>query len=431
MNDQLVLKVLLVSFSLLIFRAAAGRKEVFGVRGSSILLDPEYTDDLTHHGIVWAFDGGTGSVINIVDYVPGYYKVQPSKQFQFRLDYNPSNGSLLLKNPQPRDQGVYTFAVDGNWKTSVNLRLIEPLSEPVIISKSVNATIELTCQVSSGRPSSILWRTDSDVIESGQHYQLRDNNSTLIISEVSRSDCRIYFCSVENPVSKNTTSYSVDGFGLLQRYYLTKGLSIAVAPAVVTTSIITCRIAFSSNAEKCLPFLKYGLQILVYVFLIALFAYWIAFGETSTIVLVMFVVLCLLLVLTVLLIMASFSRFKDTLKSKTCILTVLGLLATSGEIAVLCLTVSLIAEVTSPGDKGCELAAKLRSNFTIAAYVSIAFLLALILHAILTKWNKRRSRNQPPNLDANNVDGQEKGELIDLGKEKLSSESTVSTEELP
>ncbi|XP_072405920.1 uncharacterized protein [Chiloscyllium punctatum] len=415
MNDLLALKVLLVSFSLT-FRPAAGRKEVFGVRGSSILLDPEYTDDLTHRGIVWTFNGSTRSLVNIVDYVPGYYKVEPSKQFQSRLHYNPSNGSLLLKNLQPHDQGVYTFAVDENWKMSANLRLIEPLSEPVIIPKSVNATIVLTCQVSLGRPSSILWWTDSDVIESGQHYQLRDNNRTLIVSEVSKSDCRIYFCSVENPVSKNTTSYSVYSF---ERHYLTKGLSIAVAAVVVTTSIITCRIAFCSNAEKRLYFLKYGLQIMVYVLLIALFAYWIAVGETSTIVLVMLVVLCLLLILTVLLLMASFGRFKETLKSKTCILTVLGVLAMSGEIAVLCLTASLIAEVTSPVDKGCELAAKLRSNFTIAAYVSIAFLLAFILRTILTKWNKRRLRNQPPNLDANNVDVQQEGELIDQGKEKL------------
>ncbi|XP_072405922.1 uncharacterized protein [Chiloscyllium punctatum] len=327
MNDLLALKVLLVSFSLT-FRPAAGRKEVFGVRGSSILLDPEYTDDLTHRGIVWTFNGSTRSLVNIVDYVPGYYKVEPSKQFQSRLHYNPSNGSLLLKNLQPHDQGVYTFAVDENWKMSANLRLIE-------------------------------------------------------------------------------------------RHYLTKGLSIAVAAVVVTTSIITCRIAFCSNAEKRLYFLKYGLQIMVYVLLIALFAYWIAVGETSTIVLVMLVVLCLLLILTVLLLMASFGRFKETLKSKTCILTVLGVLAMSGEIAVLCLTASLIAEVTSPVDKGCELAAKLRSNFTIAAYVSIAFLLAFILRTILTKWNKRRLRNQPPNLDANNVDVQQEGELIDQGKEKL------------
>ncbi|GCC38559.1 hypothetical protein chiPu_0017074, partial [Chiloscyllium punctatum] len=393
-----------------------GRKEVFGVRGSSILLDPEYTDDLTHRGIVWTFNGSTRSLVNIVDYVPGYYKVEPSKQFQSRLHYNPSNGSLLLKNLQPHDQGVYTFAVDENWKMSANLRLIEPLSEPVIIPKSVNATIVLTCQVSLGRPSSILWWTDSDVIESGQHYQLRDNNRTLIVSEVSKSDCRIYFCSVENPVSKNTTSYSVYSF---ERHYLTKGLSIAVAAVVVTTSIITCRIVFCSNAEKRLYFLKYGLQIMVYVLLIALFAYWIAVGETSTIVLVMLVVSCLLLILTVLLLMASFGRFKETLKSKTCILTVLGVLAMSGEIAVLCLTASLIAEVTSPVDKGCALAAKLRSNVTIAAYVSIAFLLALVLRTILTKWNKRRLRNQPPNLDANNVDVQQEGELIDQGKEKL------------
>ncbi|XP_060706842.1 uncharacterized protein LOC132832737 [Hemiscyllium ocellatum] len=427
MNGQLALKALLLSFclTLLTFRAAAGRKEVFGVRGSSILLDPDYTDDLTHRAIVWAFNGSNRRLVNIVDYVPGYDKAEPSKQFQSRLLYNPLNGSLLLKNLQPRDQGIYTFIVDDIWKMSANLRLIEPLSGPLITSKSVNATIELTCQVSLGRPSSILWWTDSDMIESGQHYQLRDNNSTLIISEVSKSVCRIYFCSVENPVSKNTTSYSVDSFGLLQSHYLTNGLSIAAASAaaaVVLMEVVTCRITLCSNAGKCLHFLKYGLQIMVYVFLIALFAYWITVGETSIIMLVMVVVLCMLLILTVLLMMASFGRFRKTLESKTWIVTVLDVLAMSGKITLLCLTASCIAVVASSGDKGCELAAKLRSNVTIAAYASIAFLLALILHAIyqqITKWFKRRSRNQRPDPSANNMDEQEENELIDLGKVKL------------
>ncbi|GCB82187.1 hypothetical protein scyTo_0021551 [Scyliorhinus torazame] len=134
---------------------------------------------------------------------------KPHEHFRDRLYFNETNGSMMLKNLTIGDQGIYAITVDDYWKWSAELELIEPLLVPFINETKVNTTIELTCSLSVGEASSVLWWKDNKVITNGQRYQLVQNNSTLIISQAKGSNCGNYICTMENLVSKTNCSHTL------------------------------------------------------------------------------------------------------------------------------------------------------------------------------------------------------------------------------
>ncbi|XP_041069084.1 HEPACAM family member 2-like isoform X1 [Carcharodon carcharias] len=217
-----------------------GQEEVFGVDGSSPLLDPKIGADLSKSDVVWEFTGSDRRLLTILDYVPNYSKLEPNEQFKLRLRFNVSTGSLRIINATSRDQGVYKITVDGKLRGSRVLKLIEPLSEPLINDSCVNTTIELTCQVSLGNASSIQWWKDGEMIVNGQHYQLVQNNSTLIISEANKSAYGNYTCNVENPVSKSSHTLSVNG----QECEPAASVQMIVIPVVVVLLLLLAVVIF-------------------------------------------------------------------------------------------------------------------------------------------------------------------------------------------
>ncbi|XP_041069085.1 uncharacterized protein LOC121291660 isoform X2 [Carcharodon carcharias] len=107
-----------------------GQEEVFGVDGSSPLLDPKIGADLSKSDVVWEFTGSDRRLLTILDYVPNYSKLEPNEQFKLRLRFNVSTGSLRIINATSRDQGVYKITVDGKLRGSRVLKLIGQECEP-------------------------------------------------------------------------------------------------------------------------------------------------------------------------------------------------------------------------------------------------------------------------------------------------------------
>ncbi|XP_072331501.1 hepatic and glial cell adhesion molecule-like [Scyliorhinus torazame] len=189
--------------------AAVEQEEVPAVIGSSPLLDPKIRAALGNSDVIWEFIGSDANLVTILDYAPDITTEEPNEQFKSRLHFNESTGALTVINVTLSDKGIYILTVNGRLKSRIILKFFEPLSEPSINNTCVNTTITLTCRVRTGKVSSVLWWKDGKIITNGQHYQLVQNNSTLIIYETNKSDPGIFTCTMENPVSKKNCSFSL------------------------------------------------------------------------------------------------------------------------------------------------------------------------------------------------------------------------------
>ncbi|XP_067865350.1 CD48 antigen-like isoform X4 [Heterodontus francisci] len=369
MELQVHLPLLLL---LQLINAEGGMKEVFGVVGSSVLLDPEYGADLSNSDVIWMFTGSSGKPVTILDYVPNHPKAEPSEQFKSRLYFNVSGGSLMLNSLKASDQGVYTITVDEDWKRSKDLKLTEPLSDPLIFSNStcVETTIELTCQVSAGKVHSVLWRKGDEVITNGQHYQLVQKDNKLIISKARKSDCGIYTCTVENAVSKKNSSYSLSIYGLPWLHRCAMGLSIA-ALITAAAALICTIISFLPEAKTInLQLTENVLQVLHLILLIAAFVCWIQI-EGAAEIMVYLVFLCPLLTLPIL--STCTIKFCDNKRlnntTKFCHPKLMAAASALGEIIVIYVSGVLIVEIKKQADKGCEPTVNLQSSIIPAVVV--------------------------------------------------------------
>ncbi|XP_038672110.1 uncharacterized protein LOC119976060 isoform X1 [Scyliorhinus canicula] len=431
MGDRVTLWDL--SFISLFLCEAAGRKVVFGVAGSSVLLDPKYGADLHNSEVIWTFSGSNGIPLIILDYVPNYPKAEPNEHFRSRLYFNASNGSLMLNYLKASDQGIYAITVGGDWNWSTDLELIEPLSEPFINETKVNTTIELTCSVSVGEASSIVWWKDNKVITNGQRYQLVQNNSTLIISQAKGSDCGNYICTMENLVSKTNCSYTLILPSFPPLHY-TMGLFVAALTTAVPAFSCTI-ISFLPDPKSIIRgylFLQYVLQAWQFIQMLSFFLFigallcWIWVEGLHGITLCMLVLFSLLLISSILSICITACdrrMLPDTLKTKCgsnnpkhrkrkmsprpdspevqqeedgsgCvrvqIFPVLLSLATAvGEICVMGLSAFFIEKLNNQADKGCEPVANQQTSIILAVVVPSLFLLAILAISVTYKtWTK-------------------------------------------
>ncbi|XP_041068430.1 uncharacterized protein LOC121291394 [Carcharodon carcharias] len=414
--------------------AVAGRNEVFGVIGSSVLLDPECSDNLSNSNVIWTFNGSNGNPVNILDYAPGHrdhQKEEPNEHFKSRLQFNTFNGSLMINNLKPSDQGLYTIIAGENWKWSTDLKLIEPLSKPLIFSNStyIDTTIELICQVSAGGVRSIQWWKDNKVIMNGQCYQLVQNNSKLIISKAMKSDGGIYICTVEDTVSKKNNSYSLAIYGLPELHYYTIGLSIAAL-----TTLASAAFAGPRLFEGVLKVLRF-LPVLSFVLLIGSCVCWMRVQGADELTVFLLVLLSLLLILPALLTFTKACAIKwlnKILETEICCL-ILDAATLLREVTVICMSSMLIAETLKLAGKGCEPAT--HPQIILILVVAMLFTFPLIVLTLCGIRNKRKKKgHQEPSLlvtvDVESILGSVHAVSNLRSKEKPEPRGTVTIEEL-
>ncbi|XP_059495595.1 vascular endothelial growth factor receptor 2-like [Stegostoma tigrinum] len=369
-----------------------GKDRTFGAIGLSVLLDPECEANLSNREVLWTYTGSNGKPVNILDYVPNYTKAEPNERFRSRLHFNTSNGSLILENLKSSDQGIFAIFVDGQKKWTTDLQVIEPLSKPLIFSNSsfVDTTIELTCQVLRGNATSILWWKDGTLLPDNQHFLLLQNNSRLIISAAKKSDCGIYTCAVENPVSKKNNTYLLPVYGLSQWHYCTLGLSIATLINLAVVSLIhkitlcvqQAKIPYErgerndgktgTNVGLKLPeCVEKFLQLLLklsFLLLLAAFVFWMYIEGFAVITVITVVFLTLFLIPT-----AIWSR--NNQNNSAVFSLFLSAFDLYGDVLIVCLPGILIKETLVRSGKGCEPAPSLQTSLILALVVPFIFLL--------------------------------------------------------
>ncbi|XP_032903652.1 uncharacterized protein LOC116990216 isoform X2 [Amblyraja radiata] len=254
----LLLLLLLLLPSL--FDAKVNREEVYGIPGSSVLLDPKIKVDHSKKDIIWEFIPARRSAITILHHIRGVELVEPSDHFKSRLQYTPSNASLMVKGLGLEDQGEYRLTINDQVVKIIQLYLFDELKEALIStnSTSLGSTIQLTCNV-SGNVDEYQWWKDGGEIS--RHHQLIDQNRSLVIPGASRRDCGTYTCVATNPanfIQKNHTQ-NIYGFPPLE---LTIIILSIIDVVMYSASLITCLYlhCWKTKLDKALKRSKCWLQ---------------------------------------------------------------------------------------------------------------------------------------------------------------------------
>uniref|UniRef100_A0A8C9SCP6 Ig-like domain-containing protein n=1 Tax=Scleropages formosus TaxID=113540 RepID=A0A8C9SCP6_SCLFO len=162
-----------------------------------------------------------------------------------RVTFNSSSGTLLLKFVTTADSGVYALqgfdpaftrlhSLGYNFMAIVSLlfcSFLVPVSNVTVRANAtglveLNDTVSLTCSA-SGSSLNFHWFNGSNDITVNERVQLSDENRTLTISTVLRSDKGPLYCVVSNGVSNGTSPPIV-----LDIRYGPSNISLTVSPHV-------------------------------------------------------------------------------------------------------------------------------------------------------------------------------------------------------
>ncbi|XP_059825179.1 CD48 antigen-like isoform X1 [Hypanus sabinus] len=195
----------------------AQQERMNGMIGSSVLLDPKVKADPSKQEIIWTFFARHRSPLTILHHIPDYGKwAEPSEQFRSRLQFIPSNGSLMINGLKVGDQGDYGFMAADRTLKIIQLFLFGPLSEDLIVINTIfiGSAIQLTCKV-DGDPLEYQWWKNG--VQVCCNAQMRDGNRTLLIQNDAWHESATYVCEAHNPVSSVRKDYILTrpdaGFG--------------------------------------------------------------------------------------------------------------------------------------------------------------------------------------------------------------------------
>ncbi|TSR75293.1 Farnesyl pyrophosphate synthase [Bagarius yarrelli] len=165
---------------------------------------------LSISAIKWHFNSTDFIIYNS----PGPETVSP--QYQGRVVLNSTSGSLELNSLTTADSGRYTLTITFTNGTRIanytSLQVFEPVLSFGINgstgSLTEHSSVSFTCE-GKGTISSTVWMKDSNILHSSSRIIFLNDNRTMEIRPLMRSDKGNYKCILRNPISSSTTSYSI------------------------------------------------------------------------------------------------------------------------------------------------------------------------------------------------------------------------------
>ncbi|XP_067829920.1 hepatic and glial cell adhesion molecule-like isoform X1 [Heptranchias perlo] len=112
--------------------------------------------------------------------------------------------SVLLRDAQFNDSGIYEIHTDylgtelrnNDWER-FDLRVFEPVCQPIVITSCTASSLHLNCSVSTGTNVTFRWERQSDPAVNATIYE----GATLELNNMTDTERDTYTCIVSNPVS--------------------------------------------------------------------------------------------------------------------------------------------------------------------------------------------------------------------------------------
>ncbi|XP_047453852.1 carcinoembryonic antigen-related cell adhesion molecule 6-like isoform X2 [Mugil cephalus] len=140
-----------------------------------------------------------------------------SAEYEDRITYFPSTGSLELRDLTLNDSGVYRVSIipygGPEQPGTIRLDVYEKISGASLhpstnISLMEGNSFTLTCEA-SGSIVTRNWRKDGSALILTDNNTLHDNNRVLMFNTVTRKDSGEYFCNIRNPISSDGAKYNM------------------------------------------------------------------------------------------------------------------------------------------------------------------------------------------------------------------------------
>ncbi|XP_031418609.1 uncharacterized protein LOC116219471 isoform X2 [Clupea harengus] len=224
------------------------------LEGSPVTLTTtQHEDKEAIRDIKWYFN----KIRTIVSYLPKHQDVEMGDLFKGRVEFNETDFSLMLKNPQRSDSGLYTAVLDIRGKgtetaASYELSVLAPVVAPTLTvvsnwSSSDSCNVTLKC---TGLNVSLISSCNGTFCsqEGGDRFLSIAFNHTIVS------------CNHSNPVSWRQTTMELEP--LCPSYEadvappagispcLLKALLLSVGLIVMVTAVITVHISYKLQKTK-------------------------------------------------------------------------------------------------------------------------------------------------------------------------------------
>ncbi|XP_035283832.1 uncharacterized protein LOC118232805 isoform X4 [Anguilla anguilla] len=244
--------VLLVSTLLFSVSRAEESLSLFVRKGGSVRLDVQGYEKLRNEALFWRFNSTA-----ILQYLIKFKDLTFYKDYKIRTEFDQKNFTLLLKNVQERDSGIYTARItdiEGQPRDVASYRLTVQVAPPTPeVGVGLFSSAGGFCMVSVNCSAKDTWA--SYICDHAHCTQVANTTSPTGVNIIVMATNGTIHCSSSNRVDIKTRSESIKDFCPVPPVTPSPGLSSCALKSVLFSlglvAMVSAVIAVNARERCC------------------------------------------------------------------------------------------------------------------------------------------------------------------------------------